>query len=63
MSTQGWVAVYLSSKIDKDAAFNWCVQNFGAPGFFSGNKWVLLEHSIQFKNQQDAAWFKLKWVS
>jgi hypothetical protein len=37
----------------------WCKDHFGPPGFT--NRWMHLEYTIQFRQQEDRNWYVLKW--
>lgn len=63
MTTRGWTAVPLPSTYNRIEMISWCSEHFGMPGFLLDRRWAPLDYTIQFKNQEDAVWFKLKWMS
>lgn len=63
MSTGGWTSIHIPQHLNKEELYSWCQTNFGPPGFLSDRRWTPLEFTFQFRDKEDAVWFKLKWGS
>lgn len=53
LENMGWITIHMSSNETIDMRL-WCDANLKGPYRTFGNSWC-------FQNQQDAAWFGLKW--
>lgn len=45
---------------DRQEILDWCKENFGEPNIMNG-RWFALEYTIQFSNQKDRNWYRMRW--
>lgn len=46
----------------REEILEWCRQTFGEPNMIGG-RWFPLEYTIQFSDQKDRNWYRMRWLS
>lgn len=54
-------AVELPRSASKEELRAWCTETFGPSVSLLDSRWVMLEWTIQFKQEKDRNWFILRW--